>query len=463
MQKGFFTGSSVKLLSIGMVLGVAPIALLWGLFPGREFEKASSSVTDVLKLVNENYVDPQKVTYEQLAHNSIHGMVETLDPHSEFLESKDNKAFEEDLDGQFGGVGIEVELHAGHLIIVAVTPNAPSSKAGLQRGDYITSIDGYTIEGSAKMQEAVGRLRGKPKTNVAVTIFRPKLNKALSLTITREIIKVESVTDAKILDQNIGYLRVTEFSENTGEQFWKTLNKLLEKNIESLVIDLRDNPGGLLDSAVKVAEPFFKKGEMILYTQGRKESDKEQFLSESEGEPLSLPVAILINEGTASAAEIVTGAMKDTGKAVVVGERSFGKGSVQTIIKLNRGEALRLTTAHYYTPSGAIIHQKGISPHVEVVLSSEDDSKVSRQISRSDITDPKEFKEHFGFEPIVDIQLKTALDLLKGVQLFDLQGMIEKVKDTPTALLPAPKLIFIKKVAGHSHSKFSGIPEGHSS
>jgi carboxyl-terminal processing protease len=462
MLKGIHNASVAKRLSLGVFLSVAPLALLWGLFPGHELEKASTSVKGVLRIVNENYVDADKASYDKLAHYALHGMVESLDPHSEFLESKDNKAFEEDLDGKFGGVGIEVELHQGHLTIVAVTPNAPSDKVGLKRGDYISTIDGFSVEHTAKMQEAVERLRGKPKTDVAVSVFRPSLNKTLSFNITREIINVNSVIGEKVLDQNIGYLRITEFSDNTGEQFWKKLNALLEKNIQALVIDLRDNPGGLLDAAVEVAEPFFKKGDLIVYTQGRKPTDKEEFKSETEGEALIMPVAILINEGTASAAEIVTGALKDTGKAIVVGERSFGKGSVQTIIKLASGEALRLTTAHYYTPNGKLIHQKGVSPHVEVVLSAEDDAKINRQVSREDITDPKEFKEHFGFEPIQDTQLLTALDVLKGVQLYDLEKIIETEKGNLKTSSTGHKVFWMTKKSVHKHSEFSGIPLGKS-
>jgi len=462
MSKVLFTGSSVKIFSVGMLLSVAPIAFMWGLFPSRDLEKTSSSIRDVLKIVNENYVDSDKASFEKLGHNALHGMVETMDPHSEFLEPKDNKEFEEDLDGKFGGVGIEVELHSGHLTIVSVTPNAPSFKAGLVRGDYITAIDGFKLEGSAKMQEAVQHLRGKPTTTVGVSVFRPSTQKTINFTLTRELISVESVTDVKVVNQNIGYLRVTEFSENTSEQFWKNINQLLEKNIQALIIDLRDNPGGLLDSAVEVAEPFFKKGDLIVYTQGRKASDKEQFRSESEGEPLDLPVVILINQGTASAAEIVTGAMKDTGKAIVVGERSFGKGSVQTIIKLKKGEALRLTTAHYYTPSGVIIHQKGITPDIEVVLSSEDDSKISRQVTRSDILDPKEFKEHFGFEPIADKQLLSAIDVLKGILVYDSMHLKDKDKINPSATRRKPNSRLIKHTAGHIHPQFSGMPLGNS-
>ena len=182
-----------------------------------------------------------------------------------------------------------------------------------------------------------------------------------------------------MLPDDIGYIRLTEFSEHTGEQFGDAINRLLKQGISSLIIDLRDNPGGIIDSAVEVAEPFFRKGELIVYTQGRIPADREEYRAETEGQPLDLPVAVLINAGTASAAEIVTGALKDTGRAVVVGERSFGKGSVQSIFKLKNGEGLRLTTAKYYTPSGVSIHGHGITPQVEVVMTAEEDQNLRDQ------------------------------------------------------------------------------------
>jgi len=222
-----------------------------------------------------------------------------------------------------------------------------------------------------------------------------------------------SVRGARIMDGTTGYLQIRDFSDHTGEQFDDALNGLLAKGIDSLVIDLRNNPGGLLDAAVDVAEPFFRKGKLIVYTQGRKPADRENYYSETDGEPLKLPVAVLINGETASAAEIVAGALKDSGSAVIVGERSYGKGSVQTIFKLRNGEGLRLTTAHYFTPSGALINAHGITPQVEVVMTPDEDEKLERQVSRPDITDPVEFRDRFEFSPVEDRQLEAALDVLR--------------------------------------------------
>jgi len=422
-------GKRILTLATGVVLGalfvpaLLHLGLLWGLFPSRDLNHASAYVREVLQIVNENYVDPKASSYDALARSAIHGLVESLDPHSEFMEAKDNEELEEDLSGEFGGIGIEVETRSDRIVVIAPIAGTPGERAGILRGDEITGIDGHRLGAGSTMEDVVGRLRGKPNTRVSVSLFRPGTGKNFDLTLTREIIKVDSVGDARVLDGDVGYIQVKEFSEHTGEEFVNAVNRLLKQNIDSLVIDLRNNPGGLLDAAVEVAEPFFRKGEIIVYTQGRKPADREDYRAESEGDPLELPVAVLINAGTASAAEIVTGALKDTGRAVIVGERSFGKGSVQAIFKLKDGEALRLTTAKYYTPSGVSIHEKGIAPQVEVIMTPDEDFKLRQQHGRPDLLgQPAEFRTVFGFDPIEDRQLQTALDVLKGVDMLDGQA-----------------------------------------
>lgn len=411
-------------LTAGVVLGVAlavagrRVTAAWNLFSPRELSKSSAYVKEVMQLVSQNYVDEKAAAYDQLAKNAIHGMVETLDPHSEFLEEKDNKEFEEDLTGEFGGIGIEVETRNGRAVVIASLAETPGARAGIQRGDEIVSIDGKPVETGPSKGGVVSQLRGKPKTKVTVGLFRPASDKRLSLTLEREIIKIESVRDVRVLDGGVGYVQLTEFSEHTGEQFGRALDRLLEQGMNSLIIDLRNNPGGLLDAAVDVAEPFFRKGELIVYTQGRKPADREELRATREGNPLSLPVAVLVNSGSASAAEVLTGALKDTGRAVIVGERTFGKGSVQSVFTLKNGEGLRLTTARYYTPSGESIHAKGIAPQVEVIMTPDEDDKLTHQRIRFDLNDPQEFKARFGHDPIEDRQLQAALDVLKGVRLL---------------------------------------------
>jgi carboxyl-terminal processing protease len=418
MFKRILTLTAGAVLGIALTVSVARMAVAWHLWPNRDLTRSAAYVKDVMRLVNENYVDDKSVNYDQLARNALHGMIETLDPHSEFLEKKDNEEFEEDLTGEFGGVGVQVETRNNRIVVIAPLAGTPSERAGIQRGDEIVSIDGKAVDAGGNADSIIGRLRGKPKTKVLLGLFRPSTQQTMNLTLVREIIRVESVRAVHVIDDGIGYVQLTEFSDHTAEQFRHALESLLRQGIHSLIIDLRNNPGGLLDSAVEVAEPFFKKNELIVYTKGRKPSDREEFRAGSSGAPISIPLAVLINAGSASAAEIVTGALKDTGRAIVVGERSFGKGSVQSVFKLERGEGLRLTTARYYTPGGVSIHERGIAPHVEVVMTPEEDAKLARQRGRADLTDPKEIKERFGFDPVGDRQLETAVAMLKGVRLF---------------------------------------------
>lgn len=416
--KRILTLTAGVLLGVGLSVGAWRVAAAWNLFPNRERSKTSGYLKDVMRLVNENYVDEKAAAYEKLGREVLHGMLETLDPHSEFLEAKDNEEFEEDLIGEFGGVGLQVETRQNRVVVVAALAGTPGERAGIQLGDEIPSIDGRAVENSANIDGIVSRLRGKPDTKVVMGLYRPGTKEALTLTLLREIIKIESVRNVRVLDDGVGYVQVTEFSDHTGEQFFRALNQLLNQGVTSLIIDLRNNPGGLLDAAVEVAEPFSRQNELIVYTQGRKPADREEFRAEGAREPLILSMAVVINAGSASAAEVVTGALKDTGRAIVVGERSFGKGSVQSVFKLEHGEGMRLTTSRYYTPSGVSIHEKGITPQVEVMMTVDEDTKLSWQQARSDIADPKEFQERFGFEPIVDRQLEAAVAALRGVRLL---------------------------------------------
>ncbi len=418
MFKRILTLTTGALLGIALSVAGLRVAVAWNLWPNRDLARSAAYVKEVMRLVNENYVDEKAVTHDQLARSALHGMIESLDPHSEFLEKKDNQEFEEDITGEFGGVGIQVETRQNRVVVIAPLAGSPGERAGIQRGDEIVNIDGKPLNADGNTDSIVSRLRGKPKTSVAIGLFRPSTQAVINLTLVREIIKIESVRAVRVLEDGMGYVQLAEFSEQTAAQFHRALEQLLNQGVHSLIIDLRDNPGGLLDAAVGVVGPFFRPKELIVYTQGRKPADREEFRAEAGGTPVSLPLAVLINAGSASAAEIVAGALKDTGRAIIVGERSFGKGSVQSVFKLDHGEGLRLTTARYYTPGGASIHEQGITPHVEVVMTTEEDTRLARQRSRPDITDRAEFRERFGFEPIGDRQLDTAVAMLKGVRWF---------------------------------------------
>jgi carboxyl-terminal processing protease len=416
--------------ALGLVLAAVTlrVASAWGFLPNRELNRSADYVSDVLKLVHENYVDAGETGYDQLARKAIHGMVDSLDSHSEFLEADQFGDFEDDLDGDFCGIGVQVEYRNERIVVIAPMAGAPAERAGILRGDEIIKVDGQLLGQKSPMDEAIRRLRGKPNTKVVVGIRRPGSDKLMEMTLVREIIEVVSVREAKLLSDDMGYIQLADFSAHTGEQFLAALGDLLKQGAQGLIIDLRNNPGGLLESAVEVAEPFFNEDELVVYTQGRRPEDREDLLSQMHGPPVQIPLAVLINSGTASAAEIVTGALKDTQRAVVVGERSFGKGSVQTIFKLRHGEGMRITTAHYFTPSGVSIHGKGITPHIEVIMTPEEDNKLRLQKVRSDVSDLAEFKERFGFSPIKDRQLQTAIDALKGVMLLSKRSGAVKIK-----------------------------------
>lgn len=412
--------------TLGLLLaaGALRLSLAWGWWPNRDLDRASDAVRDVMKLVREEYVDPKLADYPRLAREAMHGMVETLDPHSEFLEQSDLARFEEDLDGEFGGVGIQVEARNDRVVVIAPMAGTPAERSGILRGDEIAAVDGEELRTSQGMDTVVDRLRGKPGSTVRLGIYRPGTQKKHEFTLVRELIKQQSVREVSVLEGRIGYIQLADFSAQTGEEFRAALDRVLREGVDSLILDLRNNPGGLLEAAVEVAEPFFRTDELIVYTQGNTADRREEFRGVLDGDPVSLPLVVLINAGTASAAEVVTGALKDTGRAVIVGERSFGKGSVQSLFKLRNGEGVRLTTAHYYTPGGTSIHEKGIAPQIEVVMSPEEDHRLRLQRNRRDVTDPKEFNERFGFAPIEDRQLQAGLDVLRAAEVLDRRASV---------------------------------------
>ncbi|TSJ75105.1 S41 family peptidase [Rariglobus hedericola] len=418
MLKRILVIASGVVLGVVLSVGVARTAAAWGWWPNRDLEKSTRYVREVLKVVNENYVDGTQADLPKLTEAALRGIVGSLDPHSEYMNARDYKTLEEEISSEFGGIGVQVELRKGNIVVIAPLPGTPGARAGMLRGDIIASIDGTKLD-KPTLDETVGRLRGKPGTKVTIGFTRPSNGKEFEVTVKRERIKVESVRDVRMRPDGIGYVQITQFSERTGEEFIEALNTLNGQNMRGLIIDLRDNPGGLLNSAVEVAEPFFNKGELIVYTQGRKKEDRDEYRAAAPEPRLTIPVAVIINAGSASAAEIVSGALKDTRRAVIIGERSFGKGSVQSILPLREGEGLRLTTARYYTPSGVTIHEKGVSPDVEVVMSAEEDENVRLQRWRDDVSDAAEFKERFNLDPTPDRQLEAAVSVLQAALILE--------------------------------------------
>jgi carboxyl-terminal processing protease len=410
-----------RIISIGlgviagylMTLGVVQVVQAWGFWPDRDTDRAAAQVREVMRLLNRYYVDAGEVEGAKLGERAIKSMIGGLDPYSQFLSPQAYRQLEEEIDSKFGGIGVQVEEVGGKITVVAPIAGTPGERAGILRGDVLVKVDGRDVRG-LKLDEFIGRLRGEPGTSVAVTVERGDPAKEVLFKLKREIIRVESVRDVTMLGGGIGYVRVALFADRTGEEFGKALEDLRGQGLRALVIDLRNNPGGLLTAAVAVVEPFFPKGELVVYTEGRKKDDRAELRAKEAKEPLRLPIALLVNGGSASASEIVAGALKDTGRAVLVGEKTFGKGSVQTLFPLRDDAALRVTTAKYYTPSGVTIHEKGIEPDVKEALTPEQEKAVFLQRLRPDVTDPAVFLERFGVAMAEDTQLAAAIAELKA-------------------------------------------------
>ncbi len=392
-------------------------------------------MTQVMELVRKEYVDGNAVSYQDLTYGALKGMVNSLDPHSQFMEPKAYEDMKEDTEGKFGGIGIVISMSKeGFLTVVAPMEDTPGAKAGLLPGDRIIKINGKVTE-KMGLQDAVRQLRGDPGTKVTITMFRSKAKdpggKIKDYTIERAEIKVDSVKDAKILGDGIGYVRITQFNEPTANEFEKALAKLEEQGMNALIIDLRNNPGGLLESARRIASEFIPAGELIVSTEGRDPAQKVVYRSERGKKRLTYPVVVLVNAGSASGSEIVAGALQDLRRAVLVGETTFGKGSVQSILQLKDGSAVRLTTAKYYTPSHKVIHEHGVTPDIMVPVSEEDERKLLEQRA---VTSLPQTETTEKVAPIADIQLDRAIDVIKGVKLFAKQAKVAKqnVKATAT-------------------------------
>jgi len=379
-------------------------------WPDRERDRQARYFKEVMQLVKENYVGDAPAGYADLTRSALDGMVAQLDPHSSFMRADEFRETEEELTNAFTGVGIQVEQRDNQIVIIAPIPGTPAERAGVRGGDRLVKIDGQPLV-TPTLDSTIKLVRGEPGSLVTLTVFRPSKNKTIDYALHREHIRLDSVRLTSLLPGGIGYLQITQFSERTGDEFKSALAVLEKQGLRALIIDLRNNPGGLVDAAIEVCGEFFDKDELIVYTQGRTPESRDNHYAPGGHRPRNYPVAILLNGGSASAAEIVAGAMRDTRRAVIVGEKSFGKGSVQSVIELQNGEGLRLTTARYYTPSGITIHEKGISPSVEIEVSPDDEARLRIQLARPDLAaSPEE-----DFKPITDVQLAAAEEVLAGV------------------------------------------------
>ncbi|MCB9989074.1 MAG: S41 family peptidase [Rhodospirillales bacterium] len=423
---------------------------------GKEYDtyRQLNLFGDVFERVRAGYVD--EVSDEELVETAISGMLSSLDPHSSYLDEDDFTEMQVQTRGEFGGLGIEVTMENGLVKVVSPIDDTPAFRAGVQAGDYITNLDGETVMGLS-LSEAVDKMRGKVGTAIDLTVRRKDVPDPIEITIVRDVIKIRAVR-SEIIDNNIGYIRITTFNQNTMsgvEEAVKNFKKEMGDGIVGYIIDLRNNPGGLLDQAIAVADAFLDRGE-IVSTRGRHEEDTKRD-NATPGDIIDgLPIVVLINGGSASASEIVAGALQDHRRAILMGTRSFGKGSVQTVIPLPGHGAMRLTTARYYTPSGRSIQAKGIEPDITVELAKIETIKT-RGMHEADLRgalenpdggqakkpagdDAKAANDNEGAsedsDEIQDYQKSRAIDLIRGLSLYGdriLEVMKDKSADEKTA------------------------------
>lgn len=407
-----------------------------------------------LTTIQSDYVD--ELSPQELIYGSLKGMLASLDPHSQFLDPEEYTELKTETEGKFGGLGIEISIKDGLLTIISPIEDTPAWREGLKAGDRIVKIE-KDMTKDITLSEAVKKLRGKPGTPVTITILREKPFELKEYKITREVIHIQDVKNTQILEDNIGYIRLTEFREDSATSFRKALNELTEKGADSLILDLRNNPGGLLTVAIKITEEFLPAGEVIVSTKGRRASQNSITLSNNKNHLIDWPVVVLINEGSASGSEILAGALKDNKRAILVGEKSFGKGSVQSVIPLPDGSGLRLTTSKYFTPSGESIHEKGIMPDVVVPfidlrkIEKEDDTKqkvedvfenIEKQEKKQTQTKQEKSEEEIRFKKtpeeihqilLNDNQVRAAINVLKGLRVYK---TFEKNKNISTPTQP---------------------------
>jgi carboxyl-terminal processing protease len=424
---------TLLVLILGLVLGVT-LAIGHGVLAEKKETNPTGALpldelrtfTEVFGRIKKDYVEP--VSDKELLENAIRGMISGLDPHSSYLDAEDYKELQIGTTGQFGGLGIEVGMEDGFVKVIAPIDGTPAQSAGVKAGDLIIRLDEKPVKGMT-LHQAVSLMRGKVGTNITLTIIREGEEKPLKITITRDTIKVLSVR-SKSLGDGFGYVRISQFQANTGKNLVKAINKLKKENhgkLKGLVLDLRNNPGGVLNAAVEVSDAFLKKG-LIVYTKGRIADSEMKFTATPETQLDGAPLVVLVNGGSASASEIVSGALQDHKRALILGTRTFGKGSVQTILPLDNDTALKLTTARYYTPSGRSIQNEGIQPDIELdpvkITKVEDtgerlkEADLSHHLQNNDAKNIPKKKEDKLSLAKTDYQLYEALNILKGLQIL---------------------------------------------
>ncbi len=429
MKKGFKTSLlAVLLFTFLALVGKSSIsAVMKEQNTQQEELKYIRLFMEAYQLVKEKYVEEKKP--KELYEGAIQGMLNKLDPHSNLFTPDQLKEFQVETSGEFGGLGIQItKTKDGKLMIIAPIEDTPAYKAGLKPGDIIVKIEDKEVTPDMTLMEAVKLMRGKPGTKITIWVWRKGWPEPKPFTITRAIIKIKSVK-YRILQGDIGYIRFTMFQRNSVDEFKKALEEIRkDKKLQGIIVDVRNNPGGLLDSAVAISDYFLPKGALIVYTKGRiPESIKKYYSLHDPIIPTDVPVVMLVNGGTASAAEILTGALRYNNRAVVVGEKTFGKGSVQTLYPLDMGYAVKITTAKYYMPNHKCIDGKGIVPDIEVKLSKEDIEKLKKEFKEIEEHPEKTEEIRKEREKRLDNQVKRAIEVIKEYHLFKaLEGKKEK-------------------------------------
>jgi carboxyl-terminal processing protease len=429
-----------------LIFSLVTLALVLNLVAGARIYMNSARAADqkdspeanlevfanVLQKVRSTYVDGTNLTYNALIHSALKGMVGSLDPHSEFMDAESYQQLQDDTEGQFGGLGLVVAMKNNFITVVAPMDDSPGFRAGILSGDRIVKIDGKSID-NLSLPEAVKQLRGQPGTQVRVTAQRPSSGQFKDYKLTRAVISMDMVKDINgkknfpLGADQIGYVRIAQFGDQTGDELDAALNRLKKQGMKALIIDLRWNPGGLLDEAVNVCGKFLPRGQLVVTTEGRDPAENSVRRADGHGDELhGMPVVVLANLGSASAAEIVTGCLQDLHRAYILGEKTFGKGSVQNIFPLDDGSALKLTVAKYYTPSHKVIHEHGITPDSLVPMSDEDQASLLVKRAPGGLESLDE-SDRAMVEKSHDSQFDRAVDLLKGILLYEALIAPEKV------------------------------------
>jgi carboxyl-terminal processing protease len=377
-----------------------------------------------IELIRQDYVDGSKTTYHDLITAAMKGMLSSLDPHSQFMDPDDFRDMQEDTRSRFNGLGVEVSMKNGLPTVITAMEDTPAARAGILSGDQILKINGASTE-RMDLQDAINILRGPAGRRVTLTLLRPSTKEIKDYTLERAEIKVRSVKGARLLDAEltgpfkIGYIRLIQFNEPTAEELSKALDELQKEGMQALILDLRNNPGGLLTSAVDVCAQFLPPKSKVVSTQGRMASQQHDYsTSGAKKDRPNFPIALLINEGSASGAEIVAGALKDLHRAILVGETTFGKGSVQNVMQLPDGSAVRFTTAKYYTPSRQVIQGNGVTPNIRVAVTAEQERALFA-LRNAENVKPEDEKSIIKTK---DPQMLRAIDALKGLMIYAQQS-----------------------------------------